>query len=515
MFNAYRVSMSLRRAFLSAWDKTALVDFARGLLDAGVELLASDGTAEFLQKAGLPVQPLSQLTGFPPIAGGRVKTLHPLLHAAILARRDIPQHTEELRQLGMEPIDLVAVSFYPFVEAVRSGKEGLELLEFIDIGGPALVRAAAKNYPWVTVVVKPQQYSEVLTLLREQGDIPAEVRRRYAAEAFAATAAYDAAVAAALGRGDTPSVWAYAAPLVQPLRYGENPHQQGWLFGEGYRQCLEQLHGKELSYNNILDADAALRLIMEFEAPTIAILKHTVPCGVGSAEELGAAWEKALAADPISPFGGVVVANRPITAEVAERLSALFLELVLAPEFSEDALAVLRRKKNLRLLRYDADAVRRWWRIDFRSVLGGVLVQTPDTALLPAEGWRVVTRRAPTREEEEALAFAWRVVKHVKSNAVVFATADRTMAIGGGQTSRLDAVRVAIRKAREVGVELAGTVVASDAFFPFPDALEEAIAAGAVAVIQPGGSVRDADVIAAADAHGVAMVFTGMRHFRH
>ena len=299
------------------------------------------------------------------------------------------------------------------------------------------------------------------------------------------------------------------------MRYGENPHQSGWLYGEGFRQCFRQLHGKELSYTNVLDLDAAVRLILEFERPTIGILKHTTPCGVGSDDDLVAAWEKALAADPISPFGGIVVVNREVTPELARRLSELFLELVIAPAFAEEAIELLRRKKNLRLLTYDAGAIRELLHEEFRSVLGGVVVQSPDTALLPPGSWRVVTRRLPTPEEEAALRFAWRVVKHVKSNAIVFARADQTVAIGGGQPSRLDAVRVAIRKARDVGVVLTDTVVASDAFFPFPDALQEAVAAGATAVIQPGGSVRDAEVIAAADALGVAMVFTGMRHFRH
>ncbi|MDW7997355.1 MAG: bifunctional phosphoribosylaminoimidazolecarboxamide formyltransferase/IMP cyclohydrolase [Bacteroidota bacterium] len=508
--------MPIRRAFLSAWDKTGVVEFAHELQSLGIELLASDGTAQVLRTAGLSVQAVSELTGFPPILDGRVKTLHPILHAAILARRDLPHHIEQLRRLGVEPIDLVVVTFYPFEEMARGTTSSTEVLEFIDIGGPALVRAAAKNYPWVTVLVSPAQYGELVALLRERGDIPESVRRRYAAEAFVHTAVYDASIAKALGAEDgTPVLWLQSSPLVQVLRYGENPHQRGWLFGSGYRRCFRQLHGKELSYNNVLDADAAVRVILEFEEPTVAILKHTMPCGVGGDADLTIAWEKALATDPVSPFGGIVVTNRPVTVELAERLAGMFLELVLAPAFPEEALVVLQRRKNLRLLLYDPRALRQWWSEDFRSVIGGVLVQTPDVALLPSEGWEVVTQREPTSEEAAALGFAWKVVKHVKSNAVVFASADRTLAIGGGQTSRLDAVRVAVRKAQEIGIPLAGSVVASDAFFPFPDALEEALAAGATAVIQPGGSVRDAEVIAAADAHGATMVLTRMRHFRH
>lgn len=506
--------MRPQRAFLSLWDKTGAVEFARQLQRAGVELLASDGTAHALREAGLPVQSLSAVTGFPPAMGGRIKTLHPLLHAAILARRDVPEDWQQLERFGIEPIDVVVVTFYPFEEAVRSSAALTQLLEFIDIGGPALVRAAAKNFPWVTVLVDPSQYEPFLSLLQQQGQIPEEFRRRCAAEAFARTAAYDALIATTLA-GDRPPLWLRHISLVQELRYGENPHQRGWLFGHGFRECFQQLHGKELSYNNVLDADAAVRLILDFEEPTLAILKHTTPCGVGSAASLEEAWQKALATDPISPFGGVVVVNRPVTPELAESLRTLFLELVLAPAFTEEALELLRGKKQLRLLVYDAAAVRRWWSEDIRGVCGGIVVQTPNTAVLPDHGWEVVSQREPTPEEAAALRFAWRVVKHVKSNAIVFATADRTLAIGGGQPSRLDAVRVAVRKACEGGLRLEGAAVASDAFFPFPDALEEAIAAGARAVIQPGGSIRDREVIAAADAHGVAMVFTRLRHFRH
>ncbi len=505
--------MRPRRAFLSLWDKSSAVEFARQLQECGLEVIASDGTAQVLREAGLSVQAVSEMTGFPPLLGGRVKTLHPFLHAAILARRDVPEDRQQLEQLGVEPIDVVAVTFYPFDEGVRSSTALAQLLEFIDIGGPALVRAAAKNFPWVTVLVDPAQYELFLNLLRQRGEIPEEFRRRCAAEAFARTAAYDALIARTLA-GDRPPFWLYQAPLLYELRYGENPHQRGWLFGEGFSQCFRQLHGKELSYNNVLDADAAVRLIVDFDAPTVAILKHTTPCGVGSGSSLVEAWQKALATDPVSPFGGVVVVNRPVTAELAEFLAALFLELVLAPSFTEEALERLQRKKQLRLLTYDAAAIRRWWVEDARSVLGGMLVQTPNTAVLPQQ-WEVVSQREPTPEEVAALQFAWRVVKHVKSNAIVFARADRTVAIGGGQPSRLDAVRVAVRKAAESGQVLAGTAVASDAFFPFPDALQEAIAAGATAVIQPGGSIRDREVIAAADACGVAMVFTHLRHFRH
>jgi phosphoribosylaminoimidazolecarboxamide formyltransferase/IMP cyclohydrolase len=507
--------MQPRRALLSVWDKRGITEFAAALAELGVELIASEGTGATLRAAGIPVRSLGELLGATELLDGRVKTLHPLLHAAILARRDRPEHLQQLEQLGIAPIELVVVNFYPFQAMERSGAALPELLEFIDIGGPALVRAAAKNYPWVAVVTSPRQYEEVIAELRQHGSLSEELRRRYAAEAFALTAAYDAAIARALSTEPFPPQWSVSLPQVQRLRYGENPHQQGCLYGDAFGELFEQLHGKELSYNNVLDLDAAVRLIRDFPEPTVAILKHTTPCGVGSAAALEHAWEKALATDPVSAFGGIVVTNRAVTRALAERLSELFLELIVAPEFAEDALEVLQRKRNLRLLRYRAELLARADALEFRSILGGALVQSPDIAVLPPEGWRVVTHRAPTEQEAAALEFAWRVVKHAKSNAVVFAAPDRTLAIGCGQPSRVDAVRVAIRKAADVGISLEGSVIASDAFFPFPDALQEAIHAGITAAVQPGGSVRDALVIETANAAGIAMVFTGMRHFRH
>jgi phosphoribosylaminoimidazolecarboxamide formyltransferase/IMP cyclohydrolase len=380
--------MQPRRALLSVWDKRGITEFAAALAELGVELIASEGTGATLRAAGIPVRSLGELLGATELLDGRVKTLHPLLHAAILARRDRPEHLQQLEQLGIAPIELVVVNFYPFQAMERSGAALPELLEFIDIGGPALVRAAAKNYPWVAVVTSPRQYEEVIAELRQHGSLSEELRRRYAAEAFALTAAYDAAIARALSTEPFPPQWSVSLPQVQRLRYGENPHQQGCLYGDAFGELFEQLHGKELSYNNVLDLDAAVRLIRDFPEPTVAILKHTTPCGVGSAPALEHAWEKALATDPVSAFGGIVVTNRAITRALAERLSELFLELIVAPEFAEDALEVLQRKRNLRLLRYRAELLARADALEFRSILGGALVQSPDIAVLPPEGWR-------------------------------------------------------------------------------------------------------------------------------
>lgn len=504
------------RALISVYEKQGLEPFAAALHELGVEICSTGKTARALAEAGLPVTPVSDLTGFPEILDGRVKTLHPAVHGGILARRDRPEHMQALADHAIGPIDLVVVNLYPFAATVaRPGVTLEEAVEQIDIGGPAMLRAAAKNHAHVLVLVDPADYPAVLQALRE-GHTPPELRQRLAAKAFAHTSAYDAAIAAYLGAEPFPATLPLAFPKAQDLRYGENPHQAGALYG-AFDQFFEHLHGKELSYINILDIAAAQELIEEFpaaEQAALAILKHTNPCGVGTGAALLQAWERAFATDREAPFGGVIVANRTLDLELAQAIDEIFSEILIAPDFAPDALALLRRKKNRRLIRALRPVAQERGPL-LHSVPGGVLVQQPDRAPLAEEEHRVVTQRAPTEQERQALAFAWRVVKHVKSNAIVYSNAQQTLGIGAGQMSRVDSSRTAIAKAHNAGLTLEGSVLASDAFFPFPDNLELASGAGATAVIQPGGSVRDSEVIAAADRLGIAMVFTGRRHFRH
>jgi phosphoribosylaminoimidazolecarboxamide formyltransferase/IMP cyclohydrolase len=506
--------MSIRRALLSVTDKTGLADFARGLHEHGIELLSTGGTAKVLREAGLPVKDVSEHTGFPEMLDGRVKTLHPKVHGGLLFRRDVPEHVAQAAAHGIEPIDLVVVNLYAFSATVaRAGVTREEAIENIDIGGPSMLRSAAKNHAAVTVVCDPADYDAVLGEMRaHNGDTTPELRARLAAKVFDLTARYDRAIADYLTEPSQGGSFCCDQPLAARLRYGENPHQQAGLYGS-FADHLEQLHGKELSYNNILDITAAVDLIGEFTEPTVAILKHTNPCGVGSDDDLLAAWDKAFATDRQAPFGGIIIANRTLTAALAGAIAEIFSEVIIAPDFDPAALGVLQKKKNLRLMRLrglPAPTPR-----DVRSVVGGFLVQDHDTAGESVSSSRVVTQRAPTEAEARAMDFGWKVVKHVKSNAIVFAGPDRTLGIGAGQMSRVDAVRIAVWKAGEAGLSLAGSAVASDAFFPFPDGLVSAAGAGATAAIQPGGSVRDPDVILAADERGLAMVFTGKRHFRH
>ncbi|MCS7177987.1 MAG: bifunctional phosphoribosylaminoimidazolecarboxamide formyltransferase/IMP cyclohydrolase [Anaerolineae bacterium] len=515
----------LQRALLSVHDKTGLVDFARGLAQYGVELIASGGTARALREAGLDVTEVAQVTGFPEVLGGRVKTLHPAIHAALLAT-DAPSHQEELRNLGIRPIDLVACNLYPFSQvAADPGVSLEEAVENIDIGGVTLLRAAAKNFARVTVVTDPADYGVVLDELAREGMVSEATRRRLAYKAFAHTAAYDEAIRTFLGqRGFAgveerfPSRLTLHLTRYDVLRYGENPHQQAALYhfpGVAGPLGGQLLQGKPLSYNNILDLAAAWQAAQEFPEPTVVIVKHNNPCGLASASSLAAAYGPALAGDPVSAFGGIIAVNRPLDGETARQLGDLFLECIAAPAFLPEAREILAPRTQLRLLEIPGTRVAGApWEI--RSVPGGLLVQEPDTAGEDEEEWKVVTGRAPSPEEWEVLRFAWRAVKHVKSNAIVFARrVDGALAlvgVGAGQMSRVDAVRIAALKA---GARAAGAVMASDAFFPFPDGVEEAARAGITAVIQPGGSVRDADVIATADRLGLAMVFTGRRHFRH
>lgn len=504
------------RALMSVYDKSGIVEFAQALHALGVEIISTGQTQRVLREAGIPALAVSEVTGFPEILDGRVKTLHPAIHAGLLARRDLPAHLDELAAHDLKPIDLVVVNLYPFAATIsRLGVSIAEAQEQIDIGGVALLRAAAKNFPAVLVLVDPADYDAVLAGLRA-GEVPLAERQRLAAKAFAHTAEYDATIAAYLRTEPLPDVLPLAWRKYQPLRYGENPHQAAALYGD-FDAFFQQLHGKELSYNNILDTAAAQELIEEFpaaEGAAVAIIKHTNPCGVAIGRDLRSAWEAAFATDREAPFGGIIAVNRPVDLAFAEAVNEIFSEIIIAPEFMPDALTLLQRKKNRRLLRSlrPVTSAGNW---QIRSVPGGVLVQEPDHAPLAQEEWRVVTKRAPTDAEVAALRFGWRVVKHVKSNAIVYAAADRTLGIGAGQMSRVDSSRLAVWKAQQAGLDLRGSVVASDALFPFADGVEAAIAAGATAIIQPGGSVRDEEVIAAADAAGAAMVFTGRRHFRH
>jgi phosphoribosylaminoimidazolecarboxamide formyltransferase/IMP cyclohydrolase len=508
------------RALISVSDKHGIEPFAAGLQALGVEIFSTGNTARRLADAGVVVQSVSKLTGFPEIMDGRVKTLHPGVHGGILARRDRPEHLAALAEHDIGLIDLVVVNLYPFAETIaRPGVTRDEAIEQIDVGGPAMLRAAAKNHQHVLVIVSPDDYDTTLAALRDD-QVTTELRRRLAVSAFAHTAAYDAAIAGYLSEEPFPETLPLAFHKAQDLRYGENPHQPAALYGD-FGQFFEQLHGKELSYINILDIAAIQELIEEF-APdagaALAIVKHTNPCGVGLGATPLEAWERAYATDREAPFGGVIAVNQMLDIALARAIDEIFSEIVIAPAFAEDALELLRRKKNRRLMRATRPIAHSRGEVTSRllhSVPGGVLVQQPDRAPLAEEQLRVVTKRAPSQDELAALRFGWRVVKHVKSNAIVYASANNTLGIGAGQMSRVDSSRLAIWKAQNAGLSLAGSAVASDALFPFADGVEAAAAAGATAVIQPGGSLRDDEVIAAADRLGMAMVFTGRRHFRH
>jgi len=507
--------MKINRALLSVSDKTGVVEFARELAAAGIELLSTGGTAKALAGAGIPTTEVSAFTGSPEILGGRVKTLHPKIHGGLLYVRGDEEHEKQAAANGIRPIDLVVVNLYPFEATIARPDVTLEdAIEQIDIGGPSMIRSAAKNYRSVAVVTDPSDYAEVLANLKDHdGGTNLALRERLAIKAFTATSAYDRAISGFLNREqETSTAFRIDLPLELRLRYGENPHQHAELYGD-FGTHFEKLQGKELSYNNILDISAATNLIGEFSKPTVAILKHTNPCGVGTDSDLRAAWEKAFTTDKQAPFGGIIICNRPLTLVLAKAISEIFSEVIIAPDFDADARQLLAKKKNLRLMRL-LKAPAATGR-DVRSVIGGLLVQDSDTAATPGLEEQVVTRRPPTRDEIEAMEFGWKVVKHVKSNAIVYASKDRTLGIGAGQMSRVDSSRIAVWKAGEAGLSLKGSAVCSDAFFPFPDGLIAAAEAGATAAIQPGGSVKDKDVIAAADEQEVAMVFTGLRHFRH
>jgi phosphoribosylaminoimidazolecarboxamide formyltransferase / IMP cyclohydrolase len=510
--------MKISRALISVFDKNGVADFARELERQGVEIISTGGTASLLRQAGIKVRGISSFTGFPEMLGGRVKTLHPKVHGALLYLRGNAEHEAAARAHEIEQIDLLAVNLYPFEATIaKPGVELEEAIEQIDIGGPSMLRSASKNYQSVTVVVDPADYQAVLDEMHDRdGETTLKLRERLAIKAFITTADYDRAIANFLNEKQTTETsFSLSLPLVSRLRYGENPHQTASLYG-AFGEHFEKLHGKELSFNNLLDITAAADLIDEFPEPTVAILKHTNPCGVGSDPDLREAWMKAFATDKQAPFGGIIICNRPLELPVAKAISEIFSEVIIAPEFASDARALLQKKKNLRLMRaLPRQSPNDKPEMDVRSVRGGLLVQQKDGSGLERIETKVVSKRPPTKQEMAAMLFGWRVVKHVKSNAIVYAGADRTLGIGAGQMSRVDASRIAVWKAAESGLSLDGSAVASDAFFPFPDGLIAAAEAGATAAIQPGGSVRDEEVIAAANEHKIAMVFTGVRHFRH
>ncbi len=514
--------MLAQSALLSVSDKTGLIDFARGLADLGIEILSTGGTASHLGEGGIPVTAVSEATEFPEILDGRVKTLHPKIHGGILADRARAHHLSQMQEHGIRPIDIVVVNLYPFEKTVANSETTeSEAVDMIDIGGPCMLRAAAKNFSSVTVVVDPKDYPQVLAALEESGgQVPEAMRRSLALKAFRHTQSYDAAIAEwfeGSEKGDELFPRRHRLDLLieSPLRYGENPHQQAAVYqrlgGAGLFGGFDKIQGKELSYNNLLDADAARRMVSFFEASTAVIVKHSNPCGIGQGSSLVEAYENALACDPISSFGSIIATNRPVDAATAQSMSQLFVEVILAPEYESEALDILASKKNLRLLRCSIEPPE-GGELEWRSLSGGFLAQTADSLVADPSQWTCPTKRKPTAEEERSLAFAWGVIRCVKSNAIVITNSQQTVGIGAGQMSRVDACRFAIAKA-QLGLE--STVAASDAFFPFRDGVDTLAEAGITAIVQPGGSKRDPEVIAAADELGLCMLMTGHRHFRH
>jgi phosphoribosylaminoimidazolecarboxamide formyltransferase/IMP cyclohydrolase len=511
--------LKIRRALISVSDKKGIIEFAKGLKEFGVEIISTGGTFTALKNAGIEVKSVSEVTGFPEILDGRVKTLHPSIHGGILAVMDNPAHRDQLQKHNIEPIDLVVVNLYPFEQTIAVEHVKLEeAIEQIDIGGPAMVRSSSKNFKHTAVVVNPNLYGVVLEEMHEHdGALTVQTRFQLACRAFQHTAHYDSVIASYLSgltpQNTLPDSITLSLMKEQPMRYGENPHQSAALYGK-FGEHFQKLHGKELSYNNILDINAAALLCAEFDEAAVVIVKHNNPCGVATDKHLVEAYRKALATDSKSAFGGIVCVNRPLDRATAEAINEIFTEVVIAPEYEQGVLELLTKKKDRRLMKQISN-LRKVRELDIRKVVGGVLVQDPDQHRIHPNDLRVVTKRKPTDTEMQALLFAWRIAKHVKSNAIVYALGDRTLGIGAGQMSRVDSSKIAAMKATDAGFDLHGCAVSSDAFFPFADGLLEAVKVGATAVIQPGGSVRDEEVIKAADEHDVAMVFTGIRHFRH
>ncbi len=511
----------MKRALISVFDKTGIVEFAKSLDSMGWEIISTGGTSKKLKEEGIHVQDISDLTKFPECFDGRVKTLHPNVEGGILAIRDNEKHKKQMTELGIEPIDIVVCNLYPFKQTIlKEGVSHEEIIENIDIGGPTMIRAAAKNYKFVTVITDPEDYDLVIAELRQEGDTSAATKEMLAAKVFIHTAHYDALIANYFSERlniKYPKTLTLTYEKKQDLRYGENPHQTAAFYAsvkgtEGTLTGAVQLHGKELSYNNIGDTDGALETLKEFEEPTIVAAKHANPCGVGSAATLLEAYQKAYEADPVSIFGGIVAANREIDAATATEMAKIFLEVIVAPSFSKEALEILTKKKNIRLLQQEEIGRKNPKAIKAKTVLGGMLIQDLDTQLLNESEIKIVTERRPTEAEMKDLLFAWKVVKHAKSNGIAIAKDQCTTGVGPGQVSRIWALENAIRQG---GDRIAGSVMASDAFFPFPDCVEAAHQAGITAIIQPGGSVRDQESIDAANKYGIAMLFTGMRHFKH
>jgi len=512
--------LKIQRALISVSDKKGIVEFASELHAFGVEIISTGGTHSLLVQNNIPAKQISEITGFPEILDGRVKTLHPVVHAGLLAVMDNPIHAKQLDEHKIKPIDLVVVNLYPFEETIAKPNVHLEeAIENIDIGGPTMLRSAAKNYRFTAVIVNSARYQSFLAELKERsGYVSEETCFELAKEVFQHTAYYDTKIAEYLlqttstEQASLPPTFSISLKKSQDLRYGENPHQSAALYGT-FDQSLKKLHGKELSFNNIIDASAAVNLVGEFEEPTVVIIKHTNPCGVGSAPTLEEAYRKAFATDTKAPFGGIIAINRPLDMSAAQAMNEIFTEIILAPDFEPGVLDFLMKKKDRRIIQINSDNAKQQW--DIRSVPGGLLVQTRDCVKLSEQNYKVVTQRQPTADELKALKFTWKVVKHVKSNAIVYGLKDRTLAVGAGQMSRVDSSKIAVFKSKESGLSLQGSVVASDAYFPFADGLLEAVSAGATAVIQPGGSIRDEEVIKAANENNIAMIFTGIRHFKH
>ncbi len=516
----------VKRALISTYDKSGLVELARVLCENDVEILSTGGTARHLQENDIPVKNVSDITGFPEILDGRVKTLHPKIYGGLLAKRTSAEHIQELADQNIAPIDMVVVNLYPFEKIVANPNVTMdEALENIDIGGPCMIRAAAKNYPAVAVVTGPDQYKMVIAELKSNnGAVTEETRKQLALDAFRRTAQYDRAISSFLsqkekqqtGFGDEVT---FQLKKVQDLRYGENPHQQAAFYAEPLKPpggvvAAKQLHGKALSYNNIMDMNAAIGMVLEFDTPTVAIIKHSNPCGTATNKNLALAYENALKTDSVSAFGGIVAMNRTVSGSVAERIAKIFTEVVIAPAFSQDALDILTRKKNIRLIEWPTDQPLQEG-LEIKAVAGGFLLQDLDVGFENPDEFKVVTKRPPTDLERQAMLFGWKLCKWVKSNAVIYVNEKQTLGIGAGQMSRVDASKFAVAKAKDASLSLKGSVVISDAFFPFRDGVDAAAQAGATAVIEPGGSVRDEEVIQAADERDMAMVFTGRRHFRH
>ncbi len=512
-------NLTIKRALLSVSDKALLIDLATALHEQDVELLSTGGTAKAISEAGIPVKDVSEITHFKECLDGRVKTLHPNVHGGILARTSYDKDVEELKELGIEPIELVVVNLYPFKNKISEGEiTPAVATEFIDIGGPTMIRAAAKNFAHVAILSSSAQYEDFITEFKNGNGISFKTRQQLAKDAFSHTADYDTAIAnyfTGLVDENPAQQLHISLPLSQELRYGENPHQSAAVYGD-QDAIIDCFHGKQLSYNNYLDVDSALNIISSFDdsQPACVIIKHTIPCGVGIADDLSEAYKRAFSTDTVSPFGGIVVVNKELDLETAKAIDEIFTEIIIAPSFSNDALELLTQKKNRRLIRIKK-TIQEIQLHSYRSIFGGLLKQDTDLAPINADEFKVVTKRTPTPEEMKDLLFSWKVVRNVKSNAIVYAKDGRTLGIGSGQTSRVDSSEIAVAKAQKEGLSLEGSAIASDAFFPFADGVEAAAKAGAKAIIQPGGSIRDEEVIAKANEYGMTMIFTGKRHFKH